>query len=267
MTQKVRHILPVSGGKDSAALAVFMRDRLPDVEYAFCDTGEELPETYDYINRLEVYLGKPIHRLNPDRLFAHYLAMKNGYLPSPRMRWCTQMLKIKPFETFVGDGPVVSYIGIRADEDREAYISHKPNIQPAYPFREAGIVLSDVRRILEDAGLGLPSYYSWRSRSGCYFCFFQQRIEWIGLLDNHPDLYEKAAQFEHCNSSDGRKYTWADGESLAEVRVRRHEIEESHRKMMERAASRAGFHVPLSEVFSACIDMQETDEPCLICQL
>ena len=48
-----RHILSLSGGKDSAALAVYLRDRVPNMEYIFHDTGKELPETYDYMARLE----------------------------------------------------------------------------------------------------------------------------------------------------------------------------------------------------------------------
>ena len=31
---------------------------------------------------------------------------------------------------------------------------------------------------------------------GCYFCFFQQRREWVGLFENHKDLFDKAAEFE-----------------------------------------------------------------------
>ena len=43
-----------------------------------------------------------------------------------------------------------------------------------------------VLSILEESGLGLPEYYKWRSRSGCTFCFFQKKIEWIGLQENNP---------------------------------------------------------------------------------
>jgi 3'-phosphoadenosine 5'-phosphosulfate sulfotransferase (PAPS reductase)/FAD synthetase len=118
-----------------------MRDRIPDMEYVFCDTHEELPETYEYIGKLEAFLGKPINRLNPDRPFEHYLRIKGFYLPSPRVRWCTESMKLKPFEAFVGSDSVLSYIGIRADEDREAYISTKPNIKAVYPFREEGFPL------------------------------------------------------------------------------------------------------------------------------
>lgn len=187
---KVRHVLSLSGGKDSTALAVYMRDKVPEMEYVFMDTGEELPETYEYLDKLEAYLGKPVVRLNPDRPFSHYLDIYRGVLPDPRTRWCTRMLKIKPFERYVGDDPVISYLAIRADElHRKGYISTKPNITAVYPFIEDGIVKNDVYRILEESGLGLPEYYKWRSRSGCYFCFFQQRIEWVGLLENHPDYF------------------------------------------------------------------------------
>ena len=114
-----RVMVGLSGGKDSTALAIYMRDREPQMEYVFCDTQKELPETYEYLDRLESYLGKPIVRLNADRGFDHYLKLYNNYLPSSRMRWCTRQLKIRPFERYVGTAPVVSYVGIRADEDRE----------------------------------------------------------------------------------------------------------------------------------------------------
>ena len=53
----MRHILSLSGGKDSAALAIYMRDRVPGMEYIFSDTRKELPETYEYLERIEDYLG------------------------------------------------------------------------------------------------------------------------------------------------------------------------------------------------------------------
>lgn len=217
--KKTRHILGLSGGKDSSALAVYMRLREPNIEmeYVFCDTGKELAETYEYLARLEAFLGKPIVRLNSERTFDHWLQVYGGYLPSSRMRWCTRQLKLKPFEEHAGDDPVVSYVGIRADEDREGYISTKPNIRARFPFKEAGIDHAGVLRILEDAGLGLPEYYTWRSRSGCYFCFFQRKSEWLGLLERHPELFEEARRYEKVDPETGQRYTWAPGESLEEL--------------------------------------------------
>ena len=154
----VRHILSLSGGKDSTALAIHMRNTRPDLEmeYVFCDTRKELTETYEYLDRVEAYLGKKIFRLNARAGFDHWHAVFDGYLPSPQMRWCTKLLKLKPFEEFVGDQPVVSYVGIRADEDREGYISHKANIRAVFPFKEDGIDYAGVMRILNDSGIGLP---------------------------------------------------------------------------------------------------------------
>ena len=130
MTEPARHILSLSGGKDSAALAVYMRDRIPQMEYIFHDTSKELPETYDYLDRLEALLGKKITRTTPDKSFEHWFTVFGRMIPSSHRRWCTKMLKLKPFERFVGDDPVVNYVAIRADEDRTGYISHKPNITP-----------------------------------------------------------------------------------------------------------------------------------------
>ncbi|MDE5902974.1 MAG: phosphoadenosine phosphosulfate reductase [Muribaculaceae bacterium] len=328
---EVRHVLGISGGKDSAALAIYMKGKYPQlpVEYYNTDTGCELAETDLLINRLESYL-EGIHRLraaadSPEPTpFEHFLKASGNFLPSPQQRWCTQKMKLHEMERFVGDAPTISYVGIRGDEDREGYVSTKPNIQAIFPFRKniwsvdvihhvlhkknadrfAGIYLDmapgalrdeatrilahplckdfyygrkagalmdldvklfnravfrylkgtdypvgrleefplvdnddilvrdDIFRILEDSGVGVPAYYRPiefevdgqrgtynRSRSGCYFCFFQQKIEWIWLYEQHPDLFAKAMEFE----KDG--YTWNQNESLAELirpeRVRR----------------------------------------------
>nr|MBC8555351.1 phosphoadenosine phosphosulfate reductase family protein [Candidatus Brocadiales bacterium] len=179
--KKVRHILGLSGGKDSAALALYLRDRIPDIEYFFCDTGCELTETYEFLNKLEARLHRTIKRLKSRFTFDQWLLRYDGFLPSAISRWCTVQLKIVPLEEFVGDDEAISYIGIRADEKRDGYISSKDNINPVYPFQEDGLIKEDIINILNDEGVGLPKYYEWRSRSGCYFCFFQRKIEWIRL--------------------------------------------------------------------------------------
>ena len=302
---KVRHILGISGGKDSAALAIYLKQTYPSlkIEYYNSDTGCELAETETLINRLEAYLGK-IERLrtaegSPEPTpFHHFLKAMGGFLPSPQARWCTKKMKLDKFEEYVGDDYAVSYVGIRGDEDRDGYISSKPNIQAIFPFRKniwsidvinkflhnenleqiveiyerltpegflrdeiietvkkpitkqfyyskkmnalldydiklfnhavfeflkttdypVGkldnfplldntdiLVKDDIFRLLRESGVGVPAYYEeipfevdgekgtyCRSRSGCYFCFFQQKIEWIWLYEQHPDLYKKA---------------------------------------------------------------------------
>lgn len=266
-----RHVLGISGGKDSAALAIYMRDRIPDVEYFFCDTGSELPETYEYLTRLESVLGKRIVRLNADRNFEHWLAVYRGTLPSPQMRWCTKQLKIKPLEAWIGDRPTISYVAIRADENREGYVSTKPNITSVFPFREGGVDKEGVLRILEDAGVGLPSYYEWRTRSGCYFCFFQRKAEWVGLAERHPELYEQAIALENkvnyeATAMQGRTYTWSPGETLVELRQRSDEIMEKHDQAMAREQQRRR-NRPLIEVLGGALDDDDDSSPCIICNL
>ena len=339
---KVRHVLGISGGKDSAALAIYVKSKYPniDLEFYSCDTGKELEETYQLIRNLEVYLGIKINLLqgaenSSEDPFDHFLKMYGGYLPSSTARWCTKKLKLEPFEKYVQDDPVISYVGIRGDEEREGYISTKNNIQSIFPFRkniwskdvvtkllnnqnieqvfsfskdidfgknqekasqiitrkidnsftldqklntlldtdikafnhlvfaflkttdyplatEASfplldndeiLVREDIFRILEESGVGVPAYYNKidfeingkkgqysRSRSGCFFCFFQQKIEWVWLYEQHPDLYKKAMEYE----KDG--YTWGQFESLEELiqPERMEKIKEEYIKRMER---------------------------------
>ena len=216
----VRHIVALSGGKDSSALAIYLRGKIKDIEYVFCDTEKELDETYEYLEKLESYLGKKIHHLKYENGygFDDILDMKKGFLPSSEGRWCTDFLKIRPYEQYIGNDPVISYVGLRADEPhRTGYISTKPNIQTIFPFKENNLHHEDIMRILEESGLGLPNYYKWRSRSGCYFCFFQQKIEWVGLLEHHPDLFAEAKKYEKLNQTSGTPFTWMQNESLEQL--------------------------------------------------
>jgi len=350
----VKHLLGISGGKDSAALALFMRKNYPaiDIEYYTCDTGKELKETYDLIDRLESALGKPIVKYQSiqegktaiDNPFDHFLASYGNYLPSSMSRWCTKKMKLEPFEHHVHDAPTISYVGIRGDENREGYVSKKQNIQTLFPFRkniwsedvialvfstskaarleqglevklsgsalkqaieivrkpislvytraqklaalldfntpafnhavhhvlretdypvgqldtfdlldsEDVICIDDVYTMLEVSGVGIPAYYLpleyeidvdgkiekgtySRSRSGCFFCFYQQKIEWVWLLETHPDLYEAAKQYEQ----DG--YTWSE-EPLSELQKpqRVAAIKREHWKRMNRSAQAKG---------------------------
>ena len=271
-SDETRHVLGISGGKDSSALAIYMRGKVPQMEYFFCDTGAELPETYDYLNRLESALGKQILRLNATRDFDHWMQIYQGTLPSASMRWCTKNLKLKPLEEWLGDSPAISYVAIRADENRLGYVSTKPNIKAVFPFREDDIDRDGVNRILDESGIGLPAYYEWRTRSGCYFCFFQRKHEWVGLADRHPDLFERAVEYEEkvnyqAKAMQGRQYTWSQGESLRELLDRREDIEERHAAALARAAAKPRPNLPLIEVLTDALDEDSDEAGCAVCHL
>ncbi|EZQ20239.1 hypothetical protein CNQ84_13835 [Pseudomonas abyssi] len=275
-----RHVLGISGGKDSAALAIYMRDRHPelDIDYFFTDTGEELPEVKEFLDKLEGYLGKPIVRLNPGRDFRFWLQQYNHFLPSPQVRWCTRMLKLKPFEEWVkpwlaaGD-KVTSYVAIRADEEyREGYSSKSENLYVRLPFREAGINKAEVIDILESSGVGYPKYYEWRSRSGCTFCFFQQKIEWVRLRERHPDAYEAAKALEKDALEHGSPFTWSKGESLSDLEHPARIMEIKSEYEIRRARRRSNIPVnplrPITHTIDDIDDIYGEDDgngACLIC--
>lgn len=266
---KVRHILSLSGGKDSAALAVYMRDRVANMEYIFHDTGKELPDTISYLERLEGFLGKKIVRTTFGTTFDHLLRVKGGMLPSNHRRWCTEYMKLKPFEDYIGTDFCINYVGIRADEERVGYISHKPNIQAKFPFREDGIKYEGVQRILEHSGLGMPPYTEWgRTRSGCFFCFYQQKIEWVRLKQKYPELFDEAKAYEKPNHINGNVFYWCGDESLAELEqpARMAAIEENWNKAQERQARRQA-NRSLAETLGGLTVTPKKREGCLICQL
>ena len=163
----VRHILGISGGKDSAALAIYLKQQYPHlkIDYYNSDTGCELAETEVLIDRLSAYLGN-ITRLraaegSPEPSpFEHFLKAMGGFLPSPQQRWCTQKMKLAEFERYVGDDYAVSYVGIRGDEDRDGYISSKSNIQAVFPFRKNIWSIDVINKVLNNDNLKqLEEYY------------------------------------------------------------------------------------------------------------
>ncbi len=353
---KVRHVIGISGGKDSSALAVYLTQLYPDLEleYYFCDTGKELNETYQLIKNVETLLGVSVQNLNSASNshrdpFDHFLELYGGFLPSSNARWCTKKLKLEPFENYVGNDPVVSYVGIRGDEFRDGYISKKSNIQSIFPFRkniwsedvikkvlqnnkieiidsyykrvvddfkrervlevvntpismmydqdrklgdllDLGIkefnqvvfwfikeftdyplskvdyfplvenedvkVRADIFNILRDSGVGVPEYYKKkeynvdgkkgyysRSRSGCFFCFFQQKIEWVWLYEQHPLLFEKAIKYEK------EGYSWMDNERLEELiqPKRLAKIKADHLKRVQNTSKKSPYLLDILE--------------------
>ncbi len=247
------HILSLSGGKDSTALAFFMKDNMPEIfekmELVFFDTECELAETYDYLNKIEVFLRKKIIRMKPQYGF-DYLFKVHKFLPSIKFRWCTIEMKTKTFDNYMQEkiknnpnAKINLYIGIRADEpsrienyknkSKESKEKKNPNLITHYPLYDGGIIKKDVYDILEQTGIGIPDYYKWRSRSGCYFCFFQKKIEWINLLEKHPDLYEKAMQYEKLG---GKNFTWCQDMSLEELKQPHvvADFKERYRKKLEK---------------------------------
>ena len=112
------------------------------MEYFFTDTGEELPEVYEFISRLEGYLGKEVNRINSDKEFSYWMKKYNNYLPSAQQRWCTRNMNIIPLEHWIRDDlksgtTINSYVAIRYDEPyREGHQSKHDIFKVILPFQK-----------------------------------------------------------------------------------------------------------------------------------
>ncbi len=136
---------------------------------------------------------------------------------------------------------VYSYVAIRADEEyREGYSSKQERVVVRLPLKESGIDKVGVLEILDGAGLGFPADNEWRTRSGCTFCFFQQKIEWVRLVERHPQFLEEACRYEKTALVGGSPFTWSQGQSLEQLAEPKRiaEIERDHEQRDQRLQTR-----------------------------
>jgi 3'-phosphoadenosine 5'-phosphosulfate sulfotransferase (PAPS reductase)/FAD synthetase len=196
------YVIPVSGGADSSALAVFLVQRFPEIPWklVFTDTLHEPPSTYEALDHLESYLGISITRIVPAKGLFELIAGFNGFLPDSQHRYCTRILKTEPFEKWVksirhGNEVIWSFVGIRADEDRTGLISRSDFIKTVMPFVEIGMDRQNIYDILAGS-IGIPSLYRDKTRSGCQTCPFQRKSEVMALARREPQKFLEGARLE-----------------------------------------------------------------------
>ena len=187
----MKHVVALSGGKDSTALALRLAEIEPqDYVYLCTPTGDELPEMVQHWENLERILGKPILRLtNNGRTLNDLIQIQNA-LPNFRMRWCTRMLKIEPTVAWIRkNNPVLMYVGLRADEDTREGI-YDSEVKCRFPFREWGWGLAEVLGYLENQDITIPR------RTDCGRCYHQRISEWRDYWLYYPDKYWEAVAQE-----------------------------------------------------------------------
>jgi 3'-phosphoadenosine 5'-phosphosulfate sulfotransferase (PAPS reductase)/FAD synthetase len=191
----VHHIVGLSGGKDSTAMALRLKELHPDTAYEFVctPTGNELPEMRAHWTNLERILGQPLIHANAGVSLVGLIAQQKA-IPNWRMRWCTRKLKIEPFQAYVlGHLPAVTYVGIRADEAgaREGVTDWgSTDVRASFPLVEWGWNLGDVVDYLKANEVEIPK------RTDCGLCFFQTLGEWHRLWSEHPALYAQGETLE-----------------------------------------------------------------------
>lgn len=189
----VLHIVALSGGHDSSALAAELRDREPRPYHYVCTpTGDELPEMFEFWRWLGEYLESRLIPIVGGTLKSA-IAGYGGALPNYRQRWCTRVLKIVPYRKFLTEqaafGPIVSYVGLRADEPGRAGGAYDdiPGVEMRFPLREWGWGENEVQACLAAREIRCPD------RTDCARCYHQRIGEWWELWWHHRDIFNDAA--------------------------------------------------------------------------
>lgn len=189
----MNHIVALSGGKDSTAMAMRLAELYPEIPFTrVCTpTGNEPEAWFAHMRELRERLG-PITPImlpgGPGGLIQKYNA-----LPNWRQRWCTRQLKIEPFAAFLlKQAPAVFYVGLRADEEEREGGDYEavPGVEMRFPLREWGWGLSEVWGYLNERGQTVPR------RTDCKLCFFQRLIEWYELWRDDPSGYAEGEAYE-----------------------------------------------------------------------
>ena len=214
----MRHVVALSGGKDSTALALALAEAYPslDVTYVCTPTGDELPEMFAHWRKLGDILGK---RILP---ITHSTGLKGviraqKMLPNFRARFCTRILKIEPYRRWLAaNAPVVSHVGLRADEEGRAGGAYGdiPGVVMKFDLREWGWGLPEVQGYLRARGMVIPR------RTDCARCYHQRIGEWWTLWAEFPEIWRDAeadeAEWGATYRTPGRD-TWPT--ALADLRV------------------------------------------------
>lgn len=228
--EKALVVASISGGKDSAALSLYLHEQGIEHERVFADTGWEAPETYAYLDELERELG-PITRVKGPRSMVELIRHK-AMFPSRVRRFCTQELKVKPlfahfFERIEATGrELVNAVGIRAAESSrratmpkwDGYSDARGDFwvwRPLLEWTEDDVIAIHQRHHLKPN----PLYFGGASRVGCWPCIFARKAEIRHVADTDPARIDLLRELERDMTQAADERAASRGESSEHPRT------------------------------------------------
>lgn len=225
------YVISVSGGKDSAATALHMRDLGVERRHVFADTGWEAPETYEYIaGPLTDAIG-PIDVVRSSVGGMADWVRKKRMFPSRLRRWCTTELKVKPIFRYIFDlarstgRPIVNVVGLRADESEQraklepfdGFTDKRGSFyiwRPILNWSEADVIQAHKRAGLQPN----PLYLAGADRVGCYPCIYSRKTEIRSIAERAPDRIDLIRSLEtSVTEQRGRTRSFFSGQGPADL--------------------------------------------------
>lgn len=196
---KVLNHIGISGGKDSTALLLWAvhESGYPkeSIVASFCDTGNEAPQTYDYVEMLSQRVH-PITTLKPERGFYDMVRHKARF-PSSQCRFCTTELKMIPTRLFIHalrelGCEVLLHSGVRASESADRALLPPRELSTFFGCEVFRPLLSwtieDVWAIHARYGIPRnPLYDMGAQRVGCWPCIHSRKAEIALLARQSPE--------------------------------------------------------------------------------
>jgi 3'-phosphoadenosine 5'-phosphosulfate sulfotransferase (PAPS reductase)/FAD synthetase len=218
-----RVVASVSGGKDSAAMSLYLTELGINHDRVFMDTGWEHEATYAYLRGpLTEKLG-PITWVEPKRKMEE-LVLHKGMFPSRMQRFCTQLLKVDPMKRHIrslqdaGD-EVLNTVGIRRAESEarskmaEWEWSDTMDCEvwrPLIKWTEQEVIDIHHRHGLAPN----PLYLKGADRVGCWPCVFARKEEIRFISENDPERINKIRDLEGLVTIKAKARLEARGEVL-----------------------------------------------------
>lgn len=212
--QKMENVLFCSGGKDSVASLIIAKELGEPLDAAvFCEvmfdekTSGEHPEHIGFVmDKLKPYveeeIGVPFIILRSKKTyidcFEHIIIRGKGEgktagFPIPGMCAINRDCKMSAIREFRKENNIqTEYVGIAFDEpERLARLGeNKISLLAKYKIAEA-----QARELCSEYGL-LSPVYNICKRNGCWFCMNCKDNEFVWLIKNRPDLFDKLIELE-----------------------------------------------------------------------